>query len=159
MMSTKSILLRLVTAFFYVFVLVHLPVASSTTSSEVCASYGYNINTLMCPTCAYIKEAIGGEAEGDAAIKVCEECCINKEEEKYKRAVLEVDKRYLKALPDIGAIVKMKSELKLKVKYRYGPSSLLMYKEKNDYEPAETLSVNSWSKDVFIDYLKTHLIV
>ena len=138
---------------FFIFVIALIVSITSTSSQENCAVFGFNPNTLMCSTCLQLRDIV----PVSDAIKQCNECCVKKIEEKYKYAVLEVDKRFLKALPEIAAVVKLKTELNLKIRYRYGPNSLLMYKEKSDGEPAEVISVNTWSKDVFVDYLKTHL--
>lgn len=35
--------------------------------------------------------------------------------------------------------------------------TLLMYKERTDDEPSQVISISSWSSDVLIDYVKSHL--
>jgi hypothetical protein len=87
----------------------------------------------------------------------CKSCCIEKVEEKYAVAVLEVDKRYLSFMKEISAVIEKKQELKLKIRYRTGNPTLYMYKEKGDKEPSESIAVGSWQKSTFEDYLATHL--
>ena len=127
-------------------------------SNEVtCLDYGYNPTALDCTTCDVIGQILGDQAE---AKKKCLTCCntIINAEEIYEKAVLEVDKRALPYMPDVQAVVEKKKDLKLSIRYRFGGSPrLLMYKDKDDDEPSESLSVYSWTKDTFIDYLKSHV--
>lgn len=125
-------------------------------SAEVCLDYGYNSNVLVCSTCEAIGQILGDQSE---AKLTCQRCCVadNKPEDKYQKIILEVDKRSVTFLPDIEKVIKDKKKLKLTVRYRMGPAVLSMYKNKDDDEPTETISVQSWTKDVFEEYLSTHL--
>ena len=129
---------------------------SEAVSATDCQSYGFNSNTLVCSVCEHVGQILGEQSE---AKKKCSECCLNiaTTEEKYSKAVLEVDKRALPYLPDIEAIIKKKKDLKLTVRYRLGSPQLLMFKNKEDYDPTETISVHSWNQDTFKDYLETHI--
>jgi hypothetical protein len=124
-----------------------------TITREDCASYGYNVAVLSCETCEQMNKILDHTTTYDN----CRACCIEKVEEKYAVAVLEVDKRYLSFMKEISAVIEKKQELKLKVRYRTGNPTLFMYKEKGDKEPAESIAVGSWEKGTFEDYLATHL--
>lgn len=118
-----------------------------------CKLYGFNSNILECSTCQYILKTLNHEATYDK----CSKCCIEKVEEKYNYAILEVDKRYLPFMKELSLVVESKNELKLKVKYKYGSPTLYMYKDKLDSEASEVISVGNWKKDTFVEYLSTHL--
>jgi hypothetical protein len=125
-------------------------------SPEVCSDYGFNPTTVVCSTCDLVGQILGDSSE---AKKKCSECCLNiiNTEEKYEKAVLEIDKRAIPFMPDLKAIIEKKKELKLTIRYKYGHPRLLMYKNGNDDEPSEVHSVHSWNQDTFKDYLMTHL--
>lgn len=127
-------------------------------SPQACLDYGYNPATLICSTCDSVGQILGEQSE---AKKKCLECCVNlvNSEEKYAKAVLEIDKRAVGFFPELKAIIDKKKELKLTVRYIFGSPRLLMYKTEDisDEEPAEELSVHSWNQDTFKDYLKSHL--
>jgi hypothetical protein len=125
-----------------------------TLTVEQCAEYGFNSNILQCSTCSYVSEFFGEESEG---LTACKGCCIQKVEEKYAKAVLEIDRRALPFFPELKAVVEKKKELKFTVKNRYGSPRLLMYKLADDHEPSERMAVHNWNRDTFIDYLKSHL--
>jgi hypothetical protein len=143
-------------AFFFLAVLNISATSNILSSSEVCADYGFNPTTLVCSTCDLVGQILGDSSE---AKKKCSECCLNiiNTEEKYEKAVLEIDKRAIPFLPDLKAIIEKKKELKLTVRYKYGHPRLLMYKNGNEDEPSEVHSVHSWNQDTFKDYLMTHL--
>lgn len=125
-------------------------------SHDKCLSFGYNSQVLQCKTCLHVSEILGDTSE---AFTRCQQCCTENskaEEVKYQKAVLEVDKRSLPFSPDLDAIVKMKKDLKLTVRNRYGNARLLMFTETNADEPSEVLSVSGWTKDTFLDYLRTY---
>lgn len=125
-------------------------------SAVSCLDYGFNPTTLSCSTCETVGQILGEQSE---AKNKCLECCVNMAtaEEKYGKAVLEIDKRSLGFFPDLQSVVEKKKELKLIVRYRFGSPRLLMYKFADDDEPSEDLSVHSWTKDTFEDYLSSHL--
>ena len=57
-------------------------------------------------------------------------------------------------------IIKMKKELNgLTIKYRFGVSPSLNMLPKADAEASEKISVASWTKEVFLDYLESNLIL
>ena len=125
-------------------------------SHDKCLSYGYNSQVLQCKTCLHVSEILGDTSE---AFTRCQQCCTESskaDEVRYQKAVLEVDKRSLPFSPDLDAIVKMKKDLKLTVRNRYGNARLLMFTETNADEPSEVLSVSGWTKDTFLDYLRTY---
>lgn len=132
--------------------------AQVVSSSVSCIDYGYNPTTLSCSTCDIVGQILGEQSEAKSK---CKECCINispTTEEKYRKAVLEVDKRSISYFPDIQAVIDKKKELKISIRYSFGSPRLLMYKNTDDDEPTETLSVYSWTKDTFQDYLSNNLI-
>eukprot|EP01038_Epipyxis_sp_PR26KG_P009199 gene9199-12409_t len=138
-------------------------ISSSIASPEDCLTYGFNDQILSCKTCSLMQKVLLSKDEITIikANEMCQQCCIpdkSTENIKYEKAVLEVDKRYLAGLTDLHSIVKMKSQLGLTVKYRFGPPTLTMFKSKLDDEPSDMISVGTWSKDDFKDYFKTHLI-
>lgn len=123
-------------------------------SPEDCLKYGFNSDVLLCSTCDLVQRAMG---EGSDISAHCLQCCIAAEAvEIYAKAVLELDKRTLPFMPELAAVVKSKKELKLTVRNEVTNPRLLMYKSNDDDEPAETISVSSWSAETFKDYLHTH---
>ncbi|RYG96910.1 hypothetical protein EON65_53685 [archaeon] len=130
----------------------------SGSAAEVsCMDFGFHPDVLRCSTCTeHVQQILGAESEVTAK---CLKCCIQDIEEKYAMAVLEVDKRILKYMPDMQAVVKQKKSLGLKVRYAQISPRLLMYKNESDVEAAESVNVQSWNVDTFTDYLKAHLAV
>jgi len=129
----------------------------ATLSPEECLKFGYNSNVLKCSTCEHVAQVIG---ETSVTNRHCNQCCIQISgalEEKYARAILEVDRRGLAFMPEIKAVVDMKIKLNLLVRSRYGSPRLLMYSKEGDEEPSEVLSVGAWKQDTFQDYLSSHL--
>ena len=124
-------------------------------NKDKCIELGFNSNNLNCKTCDYILKILDHEA----TYKNCKLCCNEKVEEIYSYAVLEVDKRYLPFMKDLSSIVQRSEELNLVIKNKYGGAALLMYKDKSDKEPSESIIVSSWKVDMIEEYLKTHLVV
>lgn len=157
----KPSLHYLATLFYILIVFYSSYVRSSelaTLSPEECVKFGYNANVLKCSTCEYVAQVIG---ENSVASMHCNQCCIQNLpgalEEKYARAILEVDRRSLAFMPEIKAVVDKKKKLNLMVRSRYGSPRLLMFSKEGDDEPSEVLSVAAWKQDTFEDYLTTHL--
>mmetsp|Transcript_37077 Transcript_37077/g.37747 ORF Transcript_37077/g.37747 Transcript_37077/m.37747 type:complete len:147 (+) Transcript_37077:141-581(+) len=121
-------------------------------SNDICLNKGFNKETLKCDTCESLKKIVSDED----LYKECGSCCTSVMDEKFELAVLELDKRFLSRLPDLKAV--LKSNLELSVRYRYGAiPTLLMYKERNDEFPSESINCISWNKELFKDYLSSHL--
>lgn len=120
---------------------------------DECQAFGYNPAVLTCETCEHMHKIL----DHQATYTNCRACCIEKVEEIYNLAVLEVDKRYLHFMKEISAVIDKKKDLQLKVRYRYGNPTLYMYKEKGDIDPAESIAVGSWDKNTFEEYLTTHV--
>lgn len=120
---------------------------------EDCESHGFNVAVLSCDSCEILHKILDHSTTYDN----CKVCCIEKVEEVYELAVLEVDKRFLEFMKDISEVVKSKKELNLKVRYRNGVPTLLMYKNKADPQAAESITVGSWDKNTFVEYLSSHL--
>uniref|UniRef100_A0A7S3GQR9 Selenoprotein F/M domain-containing protein n=2 Tax=Spumella elongata TaxID=89044 RepID=A0A7S3GQR9_9STRA len=139
--------------FIYIFALLAALVTAQAFVRDNCPSLGYNPSVLTCDTCDTMHKILDHQTTYDN----CKSCCIAKVEEKFSLAVLEVDKRYLSFMKEISAVTEKKSELGLKVRYRYVNPTLYMYKEKGDKEPAETIAVGQWNKATFEDYLSSHL--
>jgi hypothetical protein len=62
-------------------------------------------------------------------------------------------------MKDLSIIVEKANELNLIIKNKYGAATLLMYKNKSDEEPSESIIVSLWGVDMIEEYLKTHFIV
>ena len=135
------------------FVLILCIALVSSILRDDCASYGFNVAVLSCETCEHINKILDHSGTYDN----CKTCCIEKIEEIYEVAILDVDKRYLSFMKEISLVVEKKKELNLKVRYRSGNPTLYMYKTKNDNEPTETITVSTWDKSTFEEYLLTHL--
>lgn len=120
---------------------------------EDCASHGFNVAVLSCETCEHMNKIL----DHSATYQNCKSCCIEKVEEVYELAVLEVDKRYVSYMKEISSVIENKQKLKLKIRYRTSAPTLYMYKEKGDTTPAESIAVGSWEKATFEEYLSTHL--
>lgn len=127
--------------------------ASAAILKDDCQAFGYNPAVLACETCEHMNKIL----DHQATYANCKACCIEKVEEIYNLAVLEVDKRYLHFMKEISAVIEKKKDLQLKVRYRYGNPTLYMYKEKGDSEAAESIAVGSWDKSTFEEYLSTHV--
>lgn len=87
-------------------------------------------------------------------------CCRPDEKtvQKFRRAVLQVDKRFLMAFPDIKAVIKSAKDLNIDVEYIFGSRPmLLMFENDGDEEPTESVPVHTWSKDTFNEYLSSSL--
>jgi len=124
-------------------------------NKDNCSELGFNINNLNCKTCDTILKILDHEI----IYNNCKLCCNEKIEEIYTYAILEVDKRFLPFMKDISLIVEKSDELNLIIKNKYGSATLLMYKDKSDEEPTESIIVSSWKMDMIEEYLKTHLVV
>lgn len=124
-------------------------------NKDNCVELGYNVNNLNCKTCDIILKILDHEK----IYNDCKLCCTEKMEEIYTHAVLEVDKRYLPFMKDLSIIVEKANELNLIIKNKYGAATLLMYKNKSDEEPSESIIVSLWGVDMIEEYLKTHFIV
>ena len=124
-------------------------------SYSECLELGFNTMLLSCDVCETLERIVADKGLYDE----CSQCCSSNQIDKFELAVFECDRRFLSRFPDLKDVVKSKSELNLEVRYRFGAApTLLMYKERADEVPVETLSVFSWTKDVFRDYLSTHLM-
>lgn len=127
--------------------------------NDDCLSLGFNPASLDCNTCETTVSQIFTEQSNIA--DQCLKCCSkisSKVEETYSKAVLEVDKRSIPFYPEIEAMLKLKKKLRFQVRYIVGNSPrLLMYSKDDDEAPAETISIQSWKKDVFEDFVLSHL--
>jgi hypothetical protein len=124
------------------------------TSKSDCMNLGFNPTSLSCSTCEKVLRIVADNNTYDD----CKFCCVHQNEEKFHKAVLEIDNRYISYMPEMEAIIKIKADLNLEVKYRFGSPQLKMY-GLNEEEAVEILSVSSWSQDNFKEYIKSHLIV
>lgn len=141
----------------FIFVL-RATISAEQLSAEQCSAQGFNNQIVQCSTCDHVSEILG---ESSSSFSVCKSCCIAetvKSEIKYKKAVLEVDKRTLPFSPELQSVVDKKKDWKFQVRNRYGTARLLMFAELGEDEPREILSVHNWNKDTFEDYLNTHLL-
>lgn len=151
MMGSSTILL----VFYCVICLLVHGSVSGSISDVSCIDFGFNPDVLRCSTCSeHVQPILGVESE---VTSKCLQCCIPDTEEKYAMAVLEVDKRILKYMPDIHEVVKQKKSLGLKVRYAQISPRLLMYKNENDVDAADSVDVQGWSVDTFKDFLHAHL--
>jgi hypothetical protein len=152
------VLSSIISLFLFISVLIVAISGGEQLSGEQCLAQGFNNQVLQCSTCDHVSEILG---DSSSSFSLCKSCCIAeaaKSEIKFKRAVLEVDKRTLPFSPELQSVVNKKKDLKLQVRNRYGTARLLMFAESGEDEPSEILSVHSWTKDTFEDYLKTHLV-
>lgn len=136
-----------------------------------CASLGFNSDTLSCATCSAVLRVVGSEE----LQQECLSCCTpGAEEERYSHAVLEVDKRFVAAFPELGVILRSilakkegKSadkkervvDIKMDVTHRYSfgaRPTLHVYRGKDDSQPADSLSVSAWTVDIFTDFFASH---
>ena len=115
----------------------------------------FDSNVLQCSTCDSLLKIVGDQSIFDD----CANCCRPDEKtQRFRSAVLQVDKRFLMAFPDIKSVIKSSKELKIGVEYSFGSRPmLLMYKNDGDEDPAESIPVHSWSKDTFQEYLASSL--
>ena len=142
-----------------------LSAAAATAPATSCAEWGFNAATLSCSTCDVVLRVIGD----DKLHGECLQCCTKTAEEpKYEKAVLEIDKRFAGSFGDIKKVIasinskNKKSKLKdgeieipmeVSVSYVFGARPVLhVYKKVTDKAPAESISVMSWSKEVFSDF-------
>lgn len=125
-----------------------------TLTPEQCLDFGFDPSVLRCDTCTSVVDIMG---EASVASRNCLACCNEESTVTYARAVLELDKRSLSFYPELQAVLDRKKELKLTVRNRAGSAKLLMFREKEDKEPAEVLAVDAWHRDTFADFLQSHL--
>lgn len=143
-----------------------------------CATLGFNSESLTCATCSAILRVVGDED----LQQECLSCCTaGAEDEKYAHAVLELDKRFVAAFPDVGLILhsilakkegksgKKESkagkdrlvEIPMQVAHRYSfgaRPTLHLYRSMEDTAPADSISVSTWSVDVFTDFFASHAL-
>lgn len=143
-----------------------------------CATLGFNAESLLCATCTAVLRVVGDED----LHQECLSCCTKSaEEEKYAHAVLELDKRFVAAFPDVGVILHSilakkegKSgkkegkagkervvEIPMQVAHRYSfgaRPTLHLYRGKDDTQPADSISVSTWTVDVFTDFFASHTL-
>ena len=135
------------------------PSAPTILSSEECLSRGFNFPS--CSVCSSVNK-IDVEFFED-----CKLCCKEKSSlllAKYDLAVLEVDKRFLPAFPDVQKIIEQSKKVgsgvdNLAIRYRFGSRpQLLLYENRLDELPSDTININSWTADVIEEYLKTMIL-
>lgn len=139
---------------FLLFLLASHISSTSAIAQEQCLERGFNPQVLLCSTCEHVQKVLGQQEVYDD----CRSCCIEKQEEVYEKAVLQMDKRYLPYYREMQDVIEQKESLRLKVKFLSGNPMLLMYTKKDDTEAADTISVGTWRLDTFKEYLATHLI-
>ena len=149
-------------------------------STEECLRLGFNSLSLQCETCETLVRVIG---EDEELQKDCSRCCSTNTEDQYDLAILEVDKRFISAFPNIPDIVKTipssKSKKKSKedsgnsnvndaamkiqnrsisIRYRFGARpSLYLYRSKEDEEPDKVTYIGTWNMDDFVDFVTSHV--
>lgn len=151
-------------------------------TSEECLAKGFA--SPSCSVCDSLKRIVGSADASSAIIDECSSCCVtNAQDEVYKLAVLEVDKRFLQAFPSIKDLItkqkppKNKGKagktgkeaattapadppLPLQIRYKFGQHPhLLLYTNKDDEVPANTISVGNWDRALMKDFLDSHLKV
>lgn len=125
--------------------------------SMQCTNLGFT-EALECSTCPSLAAVGLGEE--------CELCCTIPTDEKYALIVLEVDKRSLEFYGTIKEVVLESkkndggpfSDLVIRYQFNARPQ-LLLYVEKDDEYPADSVSIYSWSKDVIKDFVKSNMKV
>jgi hypothetical protein len=127
-------------------------------SPEVCLENGFNPSLLACSTCEHVLPVLG---ESSPIVAQCFACCLESsagQEEKYFKAVLELDKRSLPFLTGLQEVVGKRKELGLSVRYDFSSPRLLLYKTSGDIAAAEIISVQGWGLDSFREFLQAHLL-
>lgn len=130
---------------------------TATTTSQSCASLGFNPDVLRCDACSTIFHW------SQLLLEECLTCCTVPTEDKYALIVLEFDKRWIDYYESIRDIIKLNKKnegtfSKITVKNRFGARPQLhLYSEVGDNSPTDSVSINNWSLDVVEDYIKSHL--
>jgi hypothetical protein len=147
-----------------------------------CLAKGFNAASLKCSACPSVAKIL----HIDDITKACEDCCteLPRVGASYKRAILEVDKRFLLMYPKIEALITRIDEAKtskskskkehhpyslVEPRYKFGVRPIIHFysgdvvgDEDDDAdgvepEPDESVEVGGWSADVLHDFLKDNL--
>mmetsp|Transcript_7128 Transcript_7128/g.10619 ORF Transcript_7128/g.10619 Transcript_7128/m.10619 type:complete len:149 (+) Transcript_7128:36-482(+) len=128
---------------------------SALSSDSDCLSQGFNRDVLQCNTCERLLKV----TDDNDLFEECQKCCSITGNDMFQLAVLEVDRKMLHHYENIMTIAKSANELNLMLRHKYmARPTLLMYSERTDDEPAEVISVASWTADVMQEYLRTHVV-
>lgn len=124
---------------------------------DACISKGFHADSLKCTTCETLKSVVGD----DELVNDCLSCCMQADAEVYELAVLEIDERLLTRYSHWASIIsdakKRSGNLVMRSKEGSWPK-LLMYKDRTDVDPFDSVSVASWSAEDIEEYLKIHLV-
>ena len=145
-----------------------------------CLAKGFNAASLKCNACPSVAKIL----HIDDITKACEDCCteLPRVGATYKRAILEVDKRFLLMYPKIEALITSIDEAKtskskkehhpyslVEPRYKFGVRPIIHFysgdvvgDEDGDAdgvepEPDESVGVGGWSAEVLEDFLRDNL--
>lgn len=136
---------------------------------ELCLQNGFVVEKLLCDTCDKVSKLLDMSNDNNVGlVEQCQMCCKSEDNESiYSKAILELDKRYLKMMPDIQRIVDeqkaRKKEKKMRknevvISFRLGARpTLYLFKNKDDEMYADFISVAQWTFDAFEEYLASSL--
>ena len=126
-------------------------------NEDLCVDKGFHPDTLKCTTCETLKSVVGD----DELVNDCLGCCSQADADVYELAVLEIDERLLTRYSHWKVIIsdakKRSSNLIMRSKEGSWPK-LLMYKDRTDVDPFDSVNVASWSAEDAEEYLKIHLV-
>ena len=128
--------------------------SSDTLDNEACLALGFNsAESMSCSVCETLLKVTGEKQMNEECLK----CCTSSINEMYELAVLEVDKKAAKRYVNIVDIMKRAEDIDLVLRHRRGsPPVLLMYRERDDEEPSERISVFTWTAEVLEEYIVSH---
>ncbi len=162
-------LLSLLLAYF-VFILRHeVLVVNGNDTKDLCLQNGFVVDKLLCDSCDKLSNLLDMSNDNNInLVEQCQMCCKSEENESvYSKAILELDKRYLKMMPDIQRIIDeqktRKKEKKMRknevvISFRLGARpTLYLFKNEDDEMYAESISIAQWTFDAFEEYLASSL--
>jgi len=161
--------MKLLLTCFLLFIYTELLLISGNELPELCLQNGFIIDKLLCDSCDKLGNYL--DMSNDSNINLVEQCqmCCKSEvmETVYSKGILELDKRYLKMMPDIQRIINeqktRKKEKKLRkneviISYRLGSRpTLYLFKNENDEMFAESIKIEQWTFDAFEEYIASAL--
>mmetsp|Transcript_19771 Transcript_19771/g.37199 ORF Transcript_19771/g.37199 Transcript_19771/m.37199 type:complete len:172 (-) Transcript_19771:195-710(-) len=137
-------------------------------STEECAELGFASSDLRCSTCTRLREFLPsgehkGASDSSQLVSECQSCCQAGADEVFKKATLYVCRTQVRDNQDIEDFVKRKASSfkNLKIKYRDGARSLLVFQREGESleDATERVNIAGWKSDEIRDFVGMKLDV
>ena len=149
--------IRAALLYAFTLLLARMAVAVPETSPEQCLALGFEKGVTQCGTCEQVKSVLGDEEfYGD-----CLTCCETPAQERYERAVFELDRRMLRFHKHLQKIIKeLRKHDGIEVKNRMDQRPVLrLYTKEDDESPTESVNILGWDLEMLQEFLKDKLAV